>query len=56
MGVNKAGERVVEKWLYDALAGDSVSGIASHLQTALPHLGEETEANRGVPDDTRCRR
>ena len=56
MGANKAGERVVEKWLYDALAGDSLSVIASCPQTALSHLGKETEANRGVPDDPRCRR
>ena len=56
MGANKAGERVVEKWLYDALARDSVSIIASRPQMALPRLGEETEANRGVPDDPHCRR
>lgn len=55
MGINKAGERAVEKRLYDALAGDLVSVTASCPQMALPALGEETEASTGVPDGTSCR-
>ena len=55
MGINKAGERAVEKRLYDALAGDLVSVTASRPQMALPHLGEETETSLGVPDGTSCR-
>lgn len=55
MGINKAGERAVEKRLYDAPARDLVSVTASRPQMALPGLGEETEASIGVPDGISCR-
>lgn len=39
MGINKPRQRKVEKWLYNALAGDFKNIITSHPQIDIPPLG-----------------